>query len=457
MKNQVLFVVLPFFVSLFIILLLFIPMFPGNTMNWDNNPTMLTPIVLVKHKTFFFDPLQIGRQKLDKFGTKADTAYYFFVTKDRRVISSYPIFNGILLTPVYALVSLFRPQIWDIQSFPNVILARIGFILSVMITVLTSYILHLIISFRTRSSMIGLFGAFIFIFCTSVLSVSSRFLWQHTFSLLFISAMLLANQRKKYFFVLLFSVLAVVCRPTTLFICLPFLIFAGFQAYRDRLRFKILFWDYFALLITVVIIITQAYYSKTYLNNLVAFSPAYDILQISQYNPARFSGNILKGVSGVIFSPGAGIFFYSPIFFIAAIHLVTNVKNGSHKDYPRFFLSLLFFVLITGKWRSWYGGWSLGYRLMLETVPIFTIIFCDFFSQHKLKANLSSLVVVSALVGSYLFNTQITANFGECGFHGTPSNIDSLDLRGRDRRLWFDSPIIRCIKKLHNDGDIYSF
>ncbi len=94
----------------------------------------------------------------------------------------------------------------------------------------------------------------------------------------------------------------------------------------------------------------------------------------------------------------------------------------------------------------WYGGWSLGYRLSLETVPILVLLFCDFLHQHTPKSELKVSLIAFTIFASFLVNTQLSANQGDCGYHSYPSNIDFLNERELLKRLWLDSPILRCVR-----------
>src|SRR5947208_3284037 len=118
MSRQFYFTTLPFFLTLFIVIFFFFPRFPGNLINWDNNPTVLTPIALVKYHTLSFDNFEEGKKKLAVDRSDLDS-FYYFVVDGHHVISGYPIFSGLLLTPFYLAASLIAPSIWAINSFPN--------------------------------------------------------------------------------------------------------------------------------------------------------------------------------------------------------------------------------------------------------------------------------------------------------------------------------------------------
>lgn len=437
-SRQYIFTVFPFFTALFFGLMLLFPKFPGNLMNWDSNPTVLTPIALVKYKTLYFNQLDEGKRKLAVDRSDLDSYYYFVVDANNNVVSGYPIFSGLLMVPIYLVASVFKPNIWNISVFPDPLLIRVGSLTSVLFTVITGYFFYLLVKERTKSLKLALFGVLIFIFGSPVLSVSSRFVWQHTFSLLFLTGLLLFYQRKYYFPLFLFSLLAVLTRPQTLLLCLPFVLHTLYAKYKSKQLFIFTLQDYVSFFLMITALAIQIYYSLIYLHHPLKLAPLYDA--------SYFSAPILVGVSGILFSLAKGVFVYTPVFLLATLFMFGTLKQKKSGLYLLIGLGLGMFTVVTGMWKAWSGGWSLGYRLMLETVPFFTLITCDLIKAHRFKQNVGSLLIVGALVASFVFNTLITGYYGECNYHGTPTNIDKLQGGERLKKLWLDSPLLRCIK-----------
>jgi hypothetical protein len=66
---------------------------------------------------------------------------------------------------------------------------------------------------------------------------------------------------------------------------------------------------------------------------------------------------------------------------------------------------------------------------------------------HSIKKVASPFIYLLFIlfVISFVVNSQITARFGDCGYHGKPNNIDELDNNEKLKRIWLDSPLLRCV------------
>lgn len=430
--------ILPFFLALFLVLFLFFPKFPGGLINWDNNPTVLLPIAIIRDHTFLFNQFKQGKEKLAVDRSDLDSYYYFVVDSENQVLSGYPIFPGLLMIPVYLGVSIFFPNIWQINSFPDHTLILLGSLCAALLTTATAFILFLTIWERTKILRLGLLGCGLFVFATPVISVSSRFVWQHTFALFFLSLVLYCVQKNRLIPLLLVAILAALCRPQTILLSLPLFFWTAYRLHNLKKIIRFDLWDYACGFLLTFALSIQIFYSVTYLHGVFKLAPLYD--------PSLFSANILLGLTGILFSPAKGLFFYSPMFLISVLCMYSGIRHRANPEYYAYGIGLILFTLMTAMWKAWSGGWSLGYRLMLETTPILIILLTDFLARHKIRQNPATLLVISSVLVSILFNTQITGEFGECGFHGKPTNIDNLRGVERLKRLWLDSPIFRCVK-----------
>lgn len=432
-----------FFILIWVVLLFFFPKFPGKLINWDNNPTMLLPIAMMKDARLSFENLEEGKQKIQVNGSQEDLMYWFVVDKDGRVLSGYPILNGVLMLPSYVLASIFFPNIWEVGSFPNPLLIEIGLITSVTLTVLTVFIIYRLVLLRTQSRLVGLLSSFIFVFGTSVIAVSSRTPWQHTFSLFFLSLVLYLFQRKKYIPVILFSILVALCRPPAVLICLPFVVYTVVGRWRTKTLLQFGKWDWIAGFALIVVSGFQLYYSFTYLNNPLVLAPV--------YKASLFSGNMLLGLAGLLVSPSKGILVYTPIFLVSILQMITLYKRKVKSQFWLYALALGGFLLLTARWKLWFGGGSIGYRLLLEATPILIILMADWLTSQRWKQDFKLMFVALSIMVSFLMNTQITANYGDCLFHAYPTIIDDLSQTDQLKRIWLHSPILRCFKDLHRD------
>lgn len=107
------------------------------------------------------------------------------------------------------------------------------------------------------------------------------------------------------------------------------------------------------------------------------------------------------GVFGLLFSPGAGIFIFSPILLTAFVTFVGFYKK--HKTDTVLFLAFFASILIFfGSFHAWHGfvGWSA--RYMLPAVPLLLLPLGTFMEKRKNRLIISASLVLAG-IGS-LFN-----------------------------------------------------
>ncbi len=96
------------------------------------------------------------------------------------------------------------------------------------------------------------------------------------------------------------------------------------------------------------------------------------------YTPSRLEGSgspMWLVWYGLLFSPGRGLFVFSPIFLIPLLVLPQNGRSWSRK--PFFWLAVTWIVLhiaSTATFPSWWGGASYGPRLLTDIVPAFYLL-----------------------------------------------------------------------------------
>jgi hypothetical protein len=146
-----------------------------------------------------------------------------------------------------------------------------------------------------------------------------------------------------------------------------------------------------------------------------------------------FSGAITSGLAGILFSPGRGLFFYSPILLLAIPAVYFWYRQSSSVPQIIYVIALLFAVahiLLYSQWGMWWGGHCFGPRLLTDITPCLTVLLIPLFlpmtRSRALVVLFSTLLVFSVYVqflGTFSYPRGLWDN--------TPTSVDE-----HPDRLW---------------------
>ena len=83
-----------------------------------------------------------------------------------------------------------------------------------------------------------------------------------------------------------------------------------------------------------------------------------------------WSGDFLEGLYGQLISPARGLLVYSPILAFAIWGMTLAWRRRRYRVLRPLTVAALLLLLVQSKWFNWHGGWSFGYRLMVDTMPL---------------------------------------------------------------------------------------
>jgi hypothetical protein len=98
-----------------------------------------------------------------------------------------------------------------------------------------------------------------------------------------------------------------------------------------------------------------------------------DVLQTGYLPQEKFSTPWLEGISGLLISPGRGLFLYVPVLLVSLLAIPTFVKRHRLEAALALLVSTSY-VLLYGRWFFWHAGYAWGPRFLVPIVP-FAIIF----------------------------------------------------------------------------------
>ncbi|MCA1581333.1 MAG: hypothetical protein LC796_08040 [Acidobacteria bacterium] len=326
----------------------------------DTEPAELLPISILLDHRLDFDRFYGGLQDLP----------YPYRRVRGRVVSAYPIVAGLANVPVYAAARIFGTDLYAARS-------RLSHVTSAFLAAASVLFLYGTLRRVCRSRAEALLFAAVYAFGTEVLAVASRGAWQHAPSLFFLCASLWllwpgtaaeppgreSDGRDPVWRVSLSGLtlaLAVVSRPTNVLLALAA---AAFVLARRRRQFPPF------LLFAAIPAVAVTLYSAVRLANPLAMGQL--------YRPFGFGGHSLRGLAGLLASPSRGLFVFSPVLLASLPGAWVAWRSRGRRRYeplPWLASGAAATLLLFSYWGMWWGGSSFGYRLVLDVVPVLTIL-----------------------------------------------------------------------------------
>lgn len=368
-------------------------------------------------------PLSILREfnlDLDEFpGLDRKRLPYFLREINGHIVSAYPPWTALPAVPVYLL-----PVLGGISA-DSPFVAGLERLTAALVTALSAVVLFAALRRLTRPP-IAWSVALIYGLGTSSLSVSSQALWQHGPSQLWLALTI-------YYLIRGICepqatpiaggslAMAIITRPSNLLIALP--IAAYIIRERRHALPSFLLWALPPLLLFVGY--NTVYFGSPFTTGFGAFvvTPGLFVR-----NVASFDYPLHAGLQGLLFSPARGLLVYSPVLVFAVWGMVLIWRAPGLRALRYLSLSPLPLLVVTAKWGMWWGGHSIGPRLLTDLMPILCV-----YLYPPLQATSARPALRYAVVGLSVWSV---------GLHGLGAVSDGswnrypLDVDRHPERLW---------------------
>lgn len=145
-------------------------------------------------------------------------------------------------------------------------------------------------------------------------------------------------------------------------------------------------------------------------------------VQTAQYQVANgLDGDLITGLTGLLFSPGKSLFLFAPLLLVALCGLPAAWKR--HRLLTAHIIAaLILWLLLHGRIRSWYGAWGWGPRYFVTILPILMLplplVLGAWWKSYSLRLVLLGLVIWGVVlqsanvVSSYHYRLRYAENHG---------------------------------------------
>jgi hypothetical protein len=266
-------------------------------------------------------------------------------------VSRYPVAAAALVTPLYL------PSVLGGLHPEHPIFETLEKFSAAAIVALSAVILYFTLR-RVTTDAMAVATTLIYALGTSSLSVSSQALWQHGPSQLALSAALYGAVRSKakgtwLGFTGFWLAFAMICRPTDALVAAPLAAYVISHQPRHA---------YLLGLGGVAPVIFQLSYNYAYFGN-----PLHSSIGVGA---EVWSTPIGQGLSGILLSPGRGLFVYSPIYVFSVWALALSWRRQGDAILRSLSIGVVLAVLVYSRWVMWWGGYCYGPRLLADLAPV---------------------------------------------------------------------------------------
>ncbi|MBP9708938.1 MAG: hypothetical protein KBD78_14980 [Oligoflexales bacterium] len=387
----------------------------------DSVPNALTAVSLVKYSSLTLDDIFP-----DAYMGYIDPPYHSARSEKGHIVSLFGAGTPLSAALLYLLVDCF-----DSTWTQNKALF-IGKIVASLFTSASVALLFLIL-IKICSAHWALFLSCFYAFATCVWSISSQALWQQSASgfylILGIYSLFAAKENKNWILLaaIAFS-MAVLSRPTMI---IPAIVFTHyvFKFHRKMfIKFILISLPFVAALLFYNLFFWEGAFSNgQYLHSKT-------IALTKTGSDALWSWPFL-GVAGLLFAPSVGILFFSPpllLSIVGGFHIFrakTQINNDfDHLKKYILIVTILLFI-VAASWFDWWGGWSYGYRPLIDFTALLVILMSALKPPFKNRKIFIPLLVLSAWAIFVQFIGAFIADFSSWQQH-------ERDVDQHHERLW---------------------
>jgi len=354
-----------------------------------------------------------------------------FLVRHGHAWSTYPIGLPVLATPLYVPAALAaRLGAWDTRRIITV--AAIHEKLTASLLAALSVALLYCLVRRLTEQTTAVLVACLYAFGTETWTISSQALWTHGGTTLAVTGsfyyLLRASEsppgRGYWILAGLFGGLAYAIRPTNAL----FLLAAGASLAWGR-RFKGL--CLFSLFPLLAVTLTSAY-------NVRVFGHVLGRYTVPQ------GADFWAGLTGILFSPGRGLFVYTPVFLFSLAGAFAWLRERGLRHSPVYTAAVLFTfleVLVVSWWPEWWGGHCFGPRLLTDVAPCLALLTIPAMPQVRRAVALRAAFAAS-LVASVSIQAIGAFCYPNSRWDETPVAVGQDIARLWD---WRDSPVARSL------------
>jgi hypothetical protein len=301
--------------------------------------------------------------------------YFVVPTLRERAGTGEPLFvsvfgpgAGLTALPVAAIAQALGS---DLQRSPNAAYRVAKWTAALLTAGSVALVFLTTLAFTTRRRALMLAAAYGFGSC--VWSLSSQALWQQTPELFFLSLGAFCVTRANNPWIrgaaagLAFSA-AAACRPTAAIVGLAAVAYLYISNRRCFTAF---------VLAALPIGLGMLAYNLYYFGSALEFgqlTAGAEVARLKTGSPELWQTPLSVGAAGLLVSPSRGLLVYSPFFAAAFAGAIIAWKEHKYARLRFLTVAVPALWLPAFLWFDWWGGWTYGYRPIVDSAPLLAIL-----------------------------------------------------------------------------------
>lgn len=322
--------------------------------------------------------------------------YYLAPTRQAgTTVSIYGPGTALMIAPVFGMI---QNADVDLQRRPWIVWYAGKMVAACLVAASAVFIFWTCAGFTTpeRSAIVALaYGL-----GTCVWSASSQALWQQAPTVFFTSLGILLLSRRERGRAWLAGAgaalgAAVVCRPTAGLVLIALGVYLAAIDRKTLLPF---------VLGALGPGILLAAYNGWYFGSPFSFGQGETgaVARIKTGSPGLWQTPLWVGLPGLLLSPARGLLVFSPFLAFALWGAFAAWKSPAHKLLRPVSAAFFALLLLSSIWFDWWGGYSFGYRLIADLMPLLILLVLPvldrIYSDKRLLASGAVLLVFSVMV-----------------------------------------------------------
>ncbi|MBW1882406.1 MAG: hypothetical protein JRG89_02075 [Deltaproteobacteria bacterium] len=343
--------------------------------------------------------------------------------REGEYVSRYGLGAAITALPVFAVLDAI---VGDLQSHWLLSLYAGKFVAACCVAGSAVFILLIASIYLPRSR--ALLVALTYGLGSSVWSTSSQGLWQHGPAELYLAmaCWLFIRGRvgtRDAAICGLAVAMATLCRPTSAALALA--LGAALLVSRDYRRLVA-----FVAAGSVIGLVAMAH-NFVHSGSILGFAQSMEAADYALSKTGVASAwqfNIAQNAAGLLFSPSRGLFVFSPVMLFAVAGLVPAWRDPRYLALRPISLALALTLSIQLCWFDWWGGWSYGYRILVDAMVYLVLFLIPFMGWIWARR---SAVACFHLALAWSIFVQALGAFAANGWSWNNRTVYRLEVDGR--------------------------